>query len=276
MKLVIHIGLPKAGSTTLQRLLSKQRESLRGQGTLVPRIGYREDKSDTTGHTPGHDLLGLLATAPTRLRKLVCQWIAEAEANGCSHVLASTENLTHPDNLKDLSSAVATIRSACSQTSASVKFVLIDRSDQGWSRSFYNELILDGRTLESRLWTEFESHLEQNDVSATSIKSHCRQVIGEDLVVTAKLEDGLDHALIEIAGLCDAEFDQKKIDPVRASPSESIVETARLHNQNAKAQPLFNGRLPELRVLVARSPAPVRNTLRRVTRLVLARTTRVG
>ena len=106
MKLIIHIGLPKAGSTSLQHLLARDRARLLARGVFVPASGYRKDRSAPEGQTPGHDLLALLAFAPDRLRRLVDTWFTQATAAGCRCILASTENLTHPDNLPHLSSAV--------------------------------------------------------------------------------------------------------------------------------------------------------------------------
>lgn len=43
MRVVLHIGLPKTGSTSIQSALSKSRSSLKKQGLFYPRIGMHEN-----------------------------------------------------------------------------------------------------------------------------------------------------------------------------------------------------------------------------------------
>ena len=42
MEYILHIGLPKTGSTSLQRALSDNRESLRRHGVIYPKTGWRK------------------------------------------------------------------------------------------------------------------------------------------------------------------------------------------------------------------------------------------
>lgn len=272
MKLTLHIGLPKAASTTLQAMLSGQRENLRQTGTLVPRIGYRPDPTADGEQSPGHDLVALLAASPRRMRMLLEGFVAEASAADCQRIFISSENLTHPHNLDQLESAVTGLHAGCAALALDLQFLLIDREDAHWARSYYNELVLDGRSLEIRPWLQFQADLMDNDISASGIKSYCGTLMGDQLAVTPKLDIGVSNVMAEIARLSGANLDLDDVPSHRTSPNDKEVEAARLHNLSVRRAPFAHGLKTGARSLLANIPEHNRHRIRHAYRSVLART----
>lgn len=276
MKLIVHIGLPKAGSTTLQHLLAARRDHLRDHGTLVPTTGYRNDPTAPTRHTPGHDLLALFASAPNRLDRMLTDWVEQAEAANCTQILASSENLTHPYNLADLSSAVAALKATMARLNGEIAFVLIDRLEESWLRSYYNELVLDERSLESRAWPQFASDMAAKNFSLTALKAQIHTALGPGLFTTVKIDAGMDAVLREISTQVHLHLDGDHVPAERKSPENDKIEQRRLANLALKTAPFSQGLQATPRAIFACLPEPVRVRCRRLTRWVLARTTRVG
>lgn len=273
MKLTVHVGLPKAASTTLQSMLSAQREQLMATGTLVPLTGHRRDRAAADGVTPGHDLIVLLAAAPRRLRTLVQGFVDTARESSCDRIFVSTENFTHPHNLDQLEMAERALTSVCSVLGVDLQFLLVDRSDRAWARSYYNELVLDGRSHESRTWQDFETDLRVSGVSASSIRDKCRQLMTDRLKLTSSLDAGIETIIAEIAEISGAQLDVNDIPLHRASPSDEQVEIARERNAQLKGSGKGWGGAGTLRAWLATQPEPLRRAVRRAYRAWLARTT---
>lgn len=86
-RLVIHIGMHKTGTTTIQRALAKSRERLAAQGVVYPRIGPR------AGH---HALVAQWVALPSAFRVSggpdpVWRWLDATHARGDRTVILSSE-----------------------------------------------------------------------------------------------------------------------------------------------------------------------------------------
>lgn len=88
-RLIIHAGIHKTGTTTLQKALHDNRMLLRAQGILYPQTGML-DAPNTWGH---HDLAYALRHAD-RGRALWTALRAEADAAGLDTVVVSSEELS--------------------------------------------------------------------------------------------------------------------------------------------------------------------------------------
>lgn len=137
LDITLHVGLPKTGSSTLQRHLYSNREALRRQG-----IDYPEPDAET--FLPKHQYLvtGLMRNDPVRLAAVL------AAADRPS-LLMSTEGLTN--HLYDFSAAALTALRD-SLRGHKVRCVLILRSPKAWLRSYYKQIIINPRVSIPGVW----------------------------------------------------------------------------------------------------------------------------
>ena len=81
MKLFLHAGMSKAGSSSIQATIHRNRDALKEQGILVPRTGAKGRRHFKFIHTDGGDY-----------KDLVDRLIAEAEESHCHTVILSDES----------------------------------------------------------------------------------------------------------------------------------------------------------------------------------------
>lgn len=137
LDITIHVGLPKTGSSTLQRHLFRNREVLRNQGVDYP-------QPDTDTHLPKHQFLvtGLMQNNPARLAAV----LATADK---SSLILSAEGLTN--HLYDFSAdALSTFRET--MRAHTLRCVLIVRAPQAWLRSYYKQIIINPRVRTPGVW----------------------------------------------------------------------------------------------------------------------------
>lgn len=86
MRVCIHIGAPKTGSSAIQYFLSKNRSRLKRSGYFYP--DHRTDKNNVSG---GHADLGRLVIAGDmeKAATLVNQWVQEAKAKKLALLISS-------------------------------------------------------------------------------------------------------------------------------------------------------------------------------------------
>ena len=85
MQVWVHVGLPKCGSTTIQRYFSEHAGAFRTQGLCYPETG--QSKGGYRSHEP-------LARAPKDALPALVQAIAD-EAKGCDRILISCEDFAN-------------------------------------------------------------------------------------------------------------------------------------------------------------------------------------
>ena len=274
MKIFIHIGLPKAASTTLQQLLKRDRLPLLGQGAFVPDIGYRKDRRTANGKTDGHDILPILALSRPKLVLFFNQIIKQADGARCDRIILSSENLSHPDNLPDLGGFVSTInRQFVAAGRVEITYVMFDREDETWLRSFYNERVLDGRSFEYRTFELFAEHMTTKGVSSSNIHNECQRLIGEAFCVVGKIDRSVQGPMDKFAEICGITFQELPLQRQRKSPPDDIIEQKRMENQRLVSKPwrqVF--KRPDLtaRVILAQNSGGHFLALRRAYRRLLA------
>lgn len=92
VRAIIHIGIIKTGTTSIQSFLQANRSRLRGQGVLYPQYaipGRSRSTSGTAMGTRDHNYL-----CERRLDSLYAPLRAECQAAGCPRLLLSAENLS--------------------------------------------------------------------------------------------------------------------------------------------------------------------------------------
>lgn len=275
MKIFIHIGLPKAASTSLQHLLNQSREDLLLQGAFVPAIGFRRDLLSAGGKTDGHDVLPLLALSNKRLVRFFDRIIAQAQAAGCDRIILSSENLSHPANLPDIENFVRFVQNSFVRTKrAEVRYILIDRQGENWLRSFYNEQVMNGRSFESRTFEQFSADMKKQGISTTAICAACERIMGEALSITGKIDISTPRALGEFAAVCGITFKQVETPRQRTSPATGTIQRKQTENQALKDHPCrtaFKNPRVALHLMAARLPAGQASRLRKIYRTVIAR-----
>jgi len=133
MRITIHLGYNKTGTTSLQRWLSDQAPTLATRGLLYPQAGRI--------HGAHYGLSRLLIGAPAVDcdEQLYPHWRDELQACGAQHLLVSTEYLTLASE-----QAVTTLRDALKThfgSSAELRVVVYLRRHDLWFESLFNEAI---------------------------------------------------------------------------------------------------------------------------------------
>ena len=104
-RLILHIGMPKAGSTAIQKTLSKNRAKLRSAGILYPKLDIKPENHRGMGPWlfPIRDeLLGMQMPNRTSLEafsKAQCDMVLEqAQGSDISDIIISSESFQKPLN----------------------------------------------------------------------------------------------------------------------------------------------------------------------------------
>lgn len=131
-RVVLHAGLPKTGSTALQKLLFANRNRLEKSGILY-------DGHVLSEGNPKHQWLALGLRDP---RKLVSQDFGRFQ--GFQRILLSTESVTNEfpiferDDVAAVSNMLKTLGRLC--------LVMIVRSPLDWAKSYYKQAVINGRS----------------------------------------------------------------------------------------------------------------------------------
>ncbi|MFO7908289.1 MAG: heparinase II/III family protein [Pirellulaceae bacterium] len=127
-ELIIHAGLPKTGSTSLQDVLSANRETLLSRGILYP----EDTQPESTKHTGFAK--ALLAGNTAELER----WLSF----DCPKCIISDESIsnafyhTPPESFK-------TIRTICKNSQIQLSIMAVDRDKEEWLNSYYKQCVLN-------------------------------------------------------------------------------------------------------------------------------------
>lgn len=131
MRLTLHMGTHKTGTTTIQDTLDRARDLLRGQGVLYPRAGRKHRGKAYQRHRG-------VSQAPDgseRQAKVFARLFEEIDNAGCDHVILSCEtwcrDTAHPGLLRLLEQARA--------RGLEPEGVLYLRNRYAYARSHYRE-----------------------------------------------------------------------------------------------------------------------------------------
>lgn len=133
MRVIIHPGLTKTGTTAIQHFLDKNSEKLTGLGFYYPKIEeIKFENYRSSGNGYGLYLKVVAESInPALLREAVSNWIGSqcqcAESKGCNNVIISSEALCtlSEDNLKLLISSLP-------RNGISYKFIIFRREPYAW------------------------------------------------------------------------------------------------------------------------------------------------
>ena len=133
MKLVLHVGPNKTGSTVIQNLLKVNQETLHSLG-----IWYRMTDEYFASH---HDLYRAVADHDAeRACRIMQEYVDDASSMGCHTLIVSHENLW--DQVRALDSVQA-MRLAILENNcfSSVKTIIMARPRRAWLKSYCAQLI---------------------------------------------------------------------------------------------------------------------------------------
>lgn len=89
LRLIIHVGRQKTGTTALQRLLHRRRAALVQRGVLYPTAGRRTQGKLIIAH---HPFAAAVRQAPDQAREIYRHILRECEQEGCHTVILSSES----------------------------------------------------------------------------------------------------------------------------------------------------------------------------------------
>ena len=162
VRLIIHLGLHKTGSTHLQRNFVRQAESLGAASVLFPETGFTDhhDIATKTDATPGH--MGLIPAIRTGNDKIRRALEEEVRASGRKTVLISCENLCFPyATQEDREKRVAMADTFFSAFPNRQIVSVIRRPDQ-YIESMYKERVVNPGSGEIRNVLEFVNEHREN------------------------------------------------------------------------------------------------------------------
>jgi hypothetical protein len=142
VRLVLHLGLPKTGSTAIQARLAALRPALARRGVILPVNGWGPAGWEPTrpGGFPGHQ--GLLAAARTGDASTAAALRREVAAAGCGTALISCENMAL---LLDPDAAATRARLFdLFDLFDGIDCVAFVRRCDDWAESLYRETVCNG------------------------------------------------------------------------------------------------------------------------------------
>jgi glycosyltransferase involved in cell wall biosynthesis len=146
LKIYVHFGTHKTGSTFVQQQLAANYDALKAYGILFPKtgLGFPHDRGPVRASgLPGHQ--GLI-TATNKINTVVLEALqAEIADSGCKKIIISAENLCTYAPLKPGVNS-ATIARNLSQLGLQGDFtpVIYFRRPDRWIDSFYREQVSNG------------------------------------------------------------------------------------------------------------------------------------
>lgn len=270
MKVFLHVGLPKAASTSLQLWLETHRADFLAQGVYIPDSGHRADRHVPEGRTLSHDVLARMMHWPWPLRFWIDRYLHEAEALGAGSVVLTTENLAHPANIGDLPRFAATLqRHLIGRHGAGLEVILITRDPEAWVQSFHSEAVMDGRGFETRSLERFRAEMQARGLSPEALaevveRSFDAPIHRLDLDTVSG--PTLFHRLSGVFGTAEMPPPARR---ERMSPTPEALEAQRQINAALRARPWRVGAHPRtfLRVVLSSCPEKPYLAMRRAIRL---------
>lgn len=161
MKLFLHIGVEKTGSSFIQHIFAQNRKQLLGRGIMFPRGGKRERDMLTGNISPGNarDLTRVLLKDDwTAVRAFIssCARMATTQVNS---ILLSNENLVEPLSRPVVLDQFLAVCKEAGFDQVSMMLVLRDPVDH--ALSLYKHRAKDGRVADFEEWLLTDYHLPE-------------------------------------------------------------------------------------------------------------------
>lgn len=235
MKLIIHVGMHKTGSSYMQTIFMQNYDLFRQQGVLFPRVGYRDlqEIGGRLGTTSGHEeFVAAAISSKKKQAKIISLLESElaSDHNVIDTVFISAENYTHP-LLGDMSNRIK-IMFDRSALFSDIEIVFTLREPIAWIESFYREIVTNGWGFEFRPYSKF---VESNPkiISHDLVVSRYTGVFGEKSI--RLISYGEDLKRFGLINIFSRLIGVEKLDVVsltQSNPSspDNFLEAVRLFN----------------------------------------------
>ncbi len=257
MRFILHVGLPKAASTSVQAWLHTHRQELLEKGVYVPKSGRRADRHSPGGRTQGHDILARMMHWPWALRLWLDRFARSAETANAHTVFLSAENLSHPANIADLPRFASALQRQLNRRPGwSLEILLITRDPESWMASYYNEAVLNGRSFESRTFDHFARDMTSDSISSETLAQTVTTCF-EGTIHRLDIDRATGSNLFAwVNNILGTDVSQARVKRQRVSPTHEEIEERRKKNARLRAKPWRAAATPRtfLRVLLAKLP----------------------
>lgn len=248
LKLIIHVGTPKTGTTSIQTYLGKKQFKLRGKGILYP---HNLDKLQNPT-APKHQWFekNLLTTHLAFFLENFNNIIAQIKSDTHTIIVSSEGVYNHwwdfPDVSKDILSALSTL--------FDIEIWVWFREPLGFIESYYKQCIRNPQIENNPCYGKDLSFCEMLDIEWFSqhldyqgFVSECQALFGKSKVFAFKYEGDVVQELIHKLGLATP-YDNQTPQQNRSLNSASIalLRTLNHYNLNAKHKELIMPHLKEI------------------------------
>lgn len=219
-KLIFHVGLPKTGTSALQRWCASNRAQLRCHNINYPH---------TEPHliSPKHQFLvpSLMNNDLEKLRIIITQ-------NSENTLLLSTEGLTN--HLYDfLPDALSTLREMTNDFD--VIIFMVSREENSWTKSFYKQAVLNPFIMEYHYATALKysefCHLPrvQRLINTSALREELKVAFGAHTVVITPYEGNWMSTFLEVLGVPDLK-EMSALTQNHISVSDDLIDLIRQLN----------------------------------------------
>jgi hypothetical protein len=219
-RLILHVGLPKTGSTALQSWCYKRRENLSQRGITYP-------ESDNNLIAPKHQFM-----VSALMRNDMAELRAHLVRNETETLVLSTEGLTN--HFYDFpSAALKAFREAVSLYNVFVFMVV--RNKGAWTKSYYKQAVINPPIVEYNYATPL-SYSEFSQLSRvqrlaehSKLRTDIATAFAAHEVIVANYEEDWMETFLDCLGIADMhEF--TRLEKKNISVSDDLVEIIRQIN----------------------------------------------
>ncbi|MCB9992913.1 MAG: hypothetical protein H6873_04560 [Hyphomicrobiaceae bacterium] len=232
MRIVVHIGLHKTGTTYLQHQLASRRAELARQGWLFPKTGFMEKHLESARHdaTPGHQGIVRAAIHPNfglARRRLV----AEIAESNCSSVLISCENFIDPFANGSERRLRAEKAAAFFRKLGDAEIVAVMREPHSYLEALYRERVMSLSVRESLSAAQFSELNFRNAVNfRTMLEPWNEEFNGRLRLLSYEELIGEGDYLAGFSSRLGFDLSHENAASVYSSPRREVIEVLRLAN----------------------------------------------
>lgn len=206
IRILLHFGLHKTGTTHIQYQLAANRKALQANGILFPQTGFgfaAGKEPVRAGGLPGHQ--ALVTSIFQSAADLLPQLKGEVLGSQCSTVVISAENLSQPDaTYRARARRVRQVVEALSSI-GTVTPVFMYRQADSWLESYYREVSGNGAQLAYQTPGEFlvnNKHLLDFGTIVRAVEDACgQQAVLFSFEEALQGYDDLTHAFLDKCSL---------------------------------------------------------------------------
>lgn len=221
MKLVIHVGFHKTGTSAIQTFCRENRGQLAKKGILYPKSGVPELKNPSTPSSEaGHRLLQDVLVSPTNKRsgKLIKSIINEANSyEKIDTVVISSETFSAP-RVKISTAASSLLKKYFTD----IKILVYLRRQDDWAESFYKEVLCWSGKREKRSFERFRNEFLPDWLDYNTRLEKYAAIFDEENLIVNSYDDRTNKNIIQdffsVLGLSVLEQDEYQF-PGYSNPS---------------------------------------------------------